>query len=66
MKIVIIYSKFFQNKHQNASIIKCLQKFLHENYPSASMYLKYLFIIKMIFKKNIYKKTTKNGIVNFF
>ena len=28
--------------HQNASIVKCFQKFIHEKYPIASMCLKYL------------------------
>ena len=41
--IAILYSRFFQNTHQNASIVKCFQKFRHENYPMASVYIKYLF-----------------------
>ena len=39
------YSRLFQNTHQNASIVKCFQKFLRENYPTASVYVKYLFFI---------------------
>ena len=42
MKIAIFCSRLFQNTHQNASIIKCFQKFLHEDYPIASVYLKYI------------------------
>ena len=30
MKITILLSIFFQNIHQNASIVTCLQNFLHE------------------------------------
>ena len=43
MKIAIFYSRLFQNTHQNASIVNVFKKFLHENYPIASVYLKYLF-----------------------
>ena len=39
MKIVIFYSRLFQNIHQNASIVKRFQTFLHENYTIASVYL---------------------------
>ena len=39
MKIVIFYSRLFQNTHQNTSIVKRFQTFLHNNYPIASVYL---------------------------
>ena len=51
VNITILYEnnhsllRFFQNTHQNASIVTCFQKFLHENYPIASMYLKCYFFI---------------------
>ena len=38
MEIAIFYSRLFQNTHQFAPIV-------HENYPIAIMYLKYLFLI---------------------
>ena len=62
MKIAILVSKFFQNIHQNASIIKCFQKFLHEKNPIASVYLKYFFyILKMvIFEKKVKTKFDLN------
>ena len=51
MKIAFLFSKFFQNIHQNASIVTCFQNFLHEKYPIASK-KNFFFIYKMtIFKK---------------
>ena len=42
----------FQNTHQNASIVKGFQTFLHENYPIASVYLcKKWYFLKFVYKK---------------
>ena len=30
-EIAILFSKLFQSTHQNSSIVKCFQKFLHED-----------------------------------
>ena len=52
MKIVIFYSRLFQNTHQNASIVKRFQTFLHKNYPIASVYLyKKWYFLKFLYKK---------------
>ena len=49
MKLQFFYSRFFQNTHETAAIVQCLQKILNENYPIAGIYLKYrIFIQKMI------------------
>ena len=55
MEIAILYSSFFQNiylfiysiytayvHHQDTSIVKCFQKFLHENYPIVNVYVYFL------------------------
>ena len=48
-----ILSKYTPKRN---TIVKCFQKFLHENYPIASMYLKYLFLIyKWYFFKFLHK-----------
>ena len=39
MIIVLFYSRLLQYTHQNASIVKRFQIFLHENYLIASVYL---------------------------
>ena len=45
MKTVVFYSRFFQNTHQNASIVNVFKNFFYDNYPVASVYLKYFFFI---------------------
>ena len=66
MKIAILFSKFFQNKHQNASIVKRFQKCHHRKYPIASVYLKYFFffyrkiiIFEIFERQNLIQKFTK-------
>ena len=45
MKIANFIQDPFKIHTKNVSIVKCLQKFLYENYPIASIYLKYLYFI---------------------
>ena len=47
MKIAIFYSRLFQNSYKNVSIANVFKKFLHKNYPIASVYLKCFFLYKI-------------------
>ena len=59
MKIAIFIARLFQNSHKNVSIVKACKQFLHENYPIASVYLKYLFFI--LKNGSFYNFYIKNG-----
>ena len=50
MKIAILVSKYTPKR---INIVTCFQKFLHEKYPIARVYLKYLFFVEkmVIFEK---------------
>ena len=65
MKIIIIYLRLFQNTHQNASIVKRFQTFLHKNYPIASVYLYKMVFLKFLYKKMIILKILYKKIIIF-
>ena len=49
---------YLKNTHQNASFVNAFKKFLHQNYPIASVYLKLFFYIK---NSNLKKNYIENG-----
>ena len=63
MKIIIIipFSKFFQNIHQNASNVTCLKSFTMSSPNSKRVFKLFIFYIENdIFRKNLKTKSGQN------